>query len=72
VAFDAGNLLPVAMNIRELSPSTEIIICGDNDLSGIGQSKAKEAALAIGGKVLIPPVPGQDWNDLIAGGRQYA
>lgn len=69
VAFDAGNLLPVAMNIRELSPSTEIIICGDNDLSGIGQSKAKEAALAIGGKVLIPPVPGQDWNDQIAGGR---
>ena len=72
VAFDAGNLLPVAMNIHELSPSTEIIICGDNDLSGIGQSKAKEAALAIGGKVLIPPAPGQDWNDLIAGGRQYA
>lgn len=73
IAFDAGNLLPVAKNIRELAPpDTEIIICGDNDLSGIGQTKAREAALSIiGGKVLIPPVPG-DWNDLLVGERQYA
>lgn len=71
VAFDAGNLLPVAKNIRELSPDVEIIICGDNDLSSVGQDKAKEAALAIGGKVLIPPLPGKDWNDLIAGGYQH-
>ncbi len=69
IAFDAGNLLPVAKNIRELAPDSEIIICGDNDKSGIGQSKAKEAALAIGGKILISPVPGQDWNDVLAGGR---
>ncbi|MBE7525728.1 toprim domain-containing protein [candidate division WWE3 bacterium] len=72
IAFDAGNLLPVAKNIRDLSPESEIIICGDNDLSGVGQSKAREAALAIGGKVLIPSVPGKDWNDLLAGERQYA
>lgn len=72
IAFDAGNLLPVAKNIRELSPDTEIIICGDNDLSRIGQTKAREAALSIGGKVLIPSVPGADWNDLLAGGCQYA
>lgn len=69
IGFDAGNLLPVAKNIRELSPDSEIIICGDNDLSGIGQTKAREAALAIGGKVLIPPIPGTDWNDLIVRGR---
>ena len=68
VAFDAGNLLPVAKNIRELSPDSEIIICGDNDLSGVGQGKAKEAALAIGGKVLIPQIPGADWNDVLSGG----
>ena len=68
VAFDVGNLLPVAKNIRELSPDIEIIICGDNDLSGIGQAKSKEAALSIGGKVLIPPVPGKDWNDVLTGG----
>lgn len=72
IAFDAGNLLPVARNIRELSPDTEIIICGDNDVSGVGQSRAREAAVSIGGKVLIPPVPGQDWNDVLAGGNQNA
>lgn len=70
IAFDAGNLLPVAKNIRELSPDSEIIICGDNDLSGIGQSKARKAALSIGGKVLIPPTPGTDWNDVLTGGIQ--
>ena len=69
VAFDAGNLLPVAKNIRELSPDSEIIICGDNDLSGVGQRKAKEAALAIGGKVLIPQIPGADWNDYLMEGK---
>jgi putative DNA primase/helicase len=68
VAFDAGNLLPVSRNIRELSPDSEIIICADNDISGVGQAKAKEAALSIGAKVLIPPTPGTDWNDVIAGG----
>ncbi|WP_394809302.1 toprim domain-containing protein [Nitrosomonas sp.] len=69
VAFDAGNLLPVAKNIRELAPDAEIIICGDNDLSGMGQTKAREAALSIGGKLLIPPIPGTDWNDILTGGN---
>ena len=75
VGFDAGNLLPVAKNIRELSPDTEIIICGDNDPPtkeyplGIGQTKAREAAFAIGGKILIPKIPGADWNDVLAGGK---
>jgi putative DNA primase/helicase len=71
VAFDAGNLLPVSKNVRELSPYSVIIICGDNDISGIGQSKAKEAALAVGGKVLIPPTPGMDWNDVLSGGIRH-
>lgn len=67
VAFDAGNLLPVAKNIRELSPGMEIIVAGDNDLSGRGQAKATEAALSISAKVLIPPTPGTDWNDYLTG-----
>lgn len=67
VAFDAGNLLSVAKVIRAMFPSNEIIIAGDNDLSGAGQLKAREAALSVGAKVLIPPVPGTDWNDVIAG-----
>lgn len=65
VAFDAGNLEPVAKVIRAKHPDSEIIICGDNDLSGVGQIKARAAALAIGGKYLIPPTPGYDWNDEI-------
>ncbi|SOD17742.1 toprim domain-containing protein [Nitrosomonas ureae] len=69
VAFDAGNLLPVAKNIKELSPDSEIIICGDNDFSGTGQAAASEAALSIGGKIYIPPVLGQDWNDYLTGGK---
>jgi putative DNA primase/helicase len=63
VAFDAGNLEPVAKIIRAKHPDSEIIICGDNDLSGVGQTKARAAALAVGGKYLIPSTPGHDWND---------
>lgn len=69
VAFDAGNLLHVSRNIKELSPDSEIVICGDNDISGVGPGKANEAALSIGAKVLIPPTPGTDWNDYLTGAR---
>ena len=68
IAFDAGNLLPVAKNIRELLPDVEMIICCDNDVSGVGQTKGREAALAIAGKVMIPQEPGKDWNDVLTGG----
>lgn len=68
VAFDAGNLKEVAINIRALSPEVEIIIMGDNDLSGVGQKKAIEAAQTISGKYLIPVIVGQDWNDVLLGG----
>jgi putative DNA primase/helicase len=66
VAFDAGNLKDVAIAVRTLSPDSEIIICGDNDLSGVGQAKAIDAALTIGGKYLIPEIVGQDWNDVLS------
>ncbi|MFI3221483.1 MAG: toprim domain-containing protein [Methylococcaceae bacterium] len=68
IAFDAGNLKAVAINIRSIYPMSEIIICGDNDLSGVGQSKAIDAASIIGGKYLIPEIVGQDWNDILSGG----
>ena len=61
---------PVARNVRELPPDKKIIICGDNDLSGIGQSKARDAALTVKGKLMIPPVEGVDWNDYLAGGEK--
>lgn len=65
VAMDAGNLEPVARVIRRLYPESEIIICGDNDINGVGQTAARAAALAIGGKYLLPPKIGTDWNDVL-------
>ncbi|MDI1278806.1 toprim domain-containing protein [Methylobacter sp.] len=76
VAFDAGNLTGVAQVVRSNNRDAEIIICGDNDESGVGQRKARAAALAVGGKYIIPATTGHDWNDsinageIIEGGRQ--
>jgi len=67
VAFDAGNLLAVAIVLRAAYPDAEIIIAGDYDKSGTGQTKAKEAALAIGGSFTLPLFQegeaGSDFND---------
>lgn len=69
VALDAGNLEPVAKSIRILAPTESIIIAGDNDLSaGVGQKAARAAALAVGGKYIIPATPGHDWNDSLTTG----
>ena len=65
VAFSAGNLKEVAQYVRSLHPTNQIIIMSDNDVSGVGQTAAREAALAIGGKYLIPDTTGFDWNDEI-------
>lgn len=58
VAFDAGNLEPVAKSLREMFPEAKITICADNDHSrehgNIGIEKATQAAQAIGGEVVIP------------------
>lgn len=65
IAYDAGNLANVAKIVRRKNPDAEIIIMGDNDLSGTGQNAAKLAALACGGKYLIPATEGHDWNDAL-------
>lgn len=62
VAFNAGNLKAVAETMRGKFPDVRLIVCGDNDESGTGQTKAKEAAAAVGGSTAIPPERG-DWND---------
>lgn len=79
VAFDAGNLLPVAKAIRVKYPDAQIIIGADDDwktvnakgeLHNTGLVKAKGAAGAVGGKVLYPKFSlargdkDTDWNDL--------
>lgn len=74
VAFNAGNLLPVARKIREKFPDIQIIIASDNDRETEGNpgvSKATEAARAIGALLAIPQFKDlsakpTDFNDLAA------
>ena len=66
VAFDAGNLEPVAKKLREKFPNAAITICADNDhqhtrrtVEGIepwnkGVELAQKAAQEVGGKVVAP------------------
>ena len=63
IAADAGNLAPVAVEWRKNNPAMKIVICGDNDASGVGQEKAQAAAELVGGTFKIPPREG-DWNDI--------
>ena len=67
-AMSAANLVEVALIVRQKRPDAEIIIMSDNDLSGKGQEWARKAALAVGGRYLIPPTVGHDWNDHINAG----
>lgn len=68
MALNAGNMPPVAKWLREtLGPVREIVVVGDNDESGTGQAAAKEAAMLIGARVIIPPEIG-DVNDYVAAG----
>ena len=73
VAFNAGNLEPVALTLRAKYPSLKIIIAADDDhLTGgnPGMTKATAAALAVGGLVTVPsfsagrPNKATDFNDL--------
>ena len=75
VAFDAGNLKPVAEAWRKHYPQDEIIICGDDDAftpNNPGKKAASEAAEAVSAAVLLPDFAGcergraTDWNDLHA------
>lgn len=64
VAFDAGNLEPVARNIQAAYPGVRIIIGADHDQNNIGADKANAAAKAVGeALVVMPPKVGHDWND---------
>lgn len=63
VALSANNLPSLALLLREQHPDALILIAADNDESGIGQSKAEEAAQLCEGKPALPPVMG-DWNDV--------
>jgi putative DNA primase/helicase len=73
VAFDAGNLKPVAEALHQKCPEVEIIICADDDHATEGNpglTKATEAAKAVNGKLAVPFFPDSrgpkdtDFNDL--------
>lgn len=70
VAFNAGNLEPVAVAIRAKYPDAEITIAGDNDHKTEGNpgvTAARKAARAIGAKAVWPlDIGGTDFNDLAA------
>lgn len=61
VAFDAGNLLPVAEALARRHPAAGIAVYADHDAAGL--KGARNAAQAVGGIVCAPATPGQDWND---------
>ncbi len=57
VAFNDGNLLPVAKVLRDKFPALNIVICADNDQATEGNpgvNKAEGAAGQAGGRVAIP------------------
>ncbi len=72
VCFDAGNILPVAADLREVAPDARIIIAADDDHAtpgNPGRTKAAEAAERIQGEIALPvfasPLDaGTDFNDL--------
>lgn len=68
VAFNCGNLQPVAVAVRKKYPQTPIVICADNDAHTDGNpgiAKATAAAKAVSGDMVAPATPG-DFNDLAA------
>ena len=73
VAFNAGNLLPVAQAIRAKFPALRLVVCADDDAATPGNpglTKAREAAQAVGGFLAVPefgagrPQGANDFNDL--------
>ena len=73
VAFDAGNLLPVAQAIRAKYPELRLAICADDDYQTAGNTgiaKGREAAKMVGAVLVVPdfddtrPDGATDFNDL--------
>lgn len=73
VAFNAGNLLPVAQALRQKYPQARLVVAADDDWrtdGNPGLSKAREAAQAVGAALAVPAFPpgrpdwATDFNDL--------
>ena len=75
VAFNAGNLGPVAVALHKAYPALTLVMAADDDHlteGNPGLTAAKQAALAVGGSVVVPQFPAgrpdkaTDFNDLAA------
>ena len=71
VAFSAGQLLPVAKAIRQHHQG-DLVIVTDNDESGVGQEKARQAASESRARVIVPPIVGMDANDYAQAGHDLS
>ena len=68
VAFNAGNLLPVARALRAKFPDVRLVVCADDDAGtpgNPGMTKAREAAQTVGAFLAVPdfgskPARGRD------------
>jgi putative DNA primase/helicase len=69
VAFNAMNLVPVALDLRKHLPDIDIVIAGDCDQTG--RQYAELASKAVNGSTTFPPftesLKGTDWNDYFKG-----
>ncbi len=75
VAFDAGNLLPVAQSFRRQFIDLPLTVCADNDRKGAvntGLTKAREVCAKVAGtQIIIPEFPDNaplelsDFNDAV-------
>jgi phage/plasmid primase-like uncharacterized protein len=66
VAFNAGNLESVALALRAKYPHLKIIVASDDDFQTAGNpglTKARAAALAVGGFLAVPEFFGHDRQD---------
>lgn len=73
-AFDSGNLVAVATDLKDKYPDKAVIIAGDDDLhllnhpkvrANPGREKAEKAAQAVGGKAGFPVfAPGEREKDM--------
>ena len=61
IAFSAGNLKTITQMIASQYIGKKIVICADNDSSGVGMSKAKECGVDI----VLPTIAG-DFNDMMS------
>ena len=61
IAFNAGNLKLVTQMLASQYIGKKIVICADNDASGVGINKAKECGVDI----VLPTIDG-DFNDMMS------